>query len=44
LAVRLDGEPATLVLGRPRGGTREARVYSCADPSAPAADTTVPAR
>lgn len=39
--VRLDGKPATLVLDPPSGGRREARVYSCADVSAPVATTTV---
>lgn len=32
VAVRLDGEPATLVLAPVTGGTRVARVYSCAVP------------
>ncbi len=41
--VRLDGEPATLVVDRATGGTREARVYSCDDATAPVASTTVPA-
>jgi hypothetical protein len=44
LAVRLDGAPATLVLLREVGGTREARVYSCADGSTPVVTTSVPAR
>lgn len=41
--VRLDGEPATLVVDRATGGTREARVYSCEDATAPMTSTTVPA-
>ena len=41
VAVRLDGRRATLVLGPPRSGTREARVYSCADVGTPVARTTV---
>ena len=41
--VLLDGVPATLVIDRVTDGEREARVYSCADPSAPVATTTVPA-
>lgn len=41
--VLLDGEPATLVLDHVVDGAREARVYSCADPSTPTATTTVPA-
>ena len=42
--VRLDGVPSTLVLDPAKGGTREARVYSCADGSKPVATSTVPAR
>lgn len=34
VAVRLDGQPATLVLAPATGGTRVARVYSCAVPPA----------
>ncbi len=41
VAVRLDGKPATLVLAAPTDGTREARVYSCADGSTPVATTSV---
>ncbi len=41
VAVRLDGRRATLVLGPPHSGTREARVYSCADGGTPVARTTV---
>jgi len=41
VAVRLDGKPATLVLGAPRNGTREALVYACEDVSAPVATTRV---
>jgi hypothetical protein len=41
LAVRLDGEPATLVLAAPRNGTREARVYACDDVSSPTKTTRV---
>jgi hypothetical protein len=40
--VLLDGKPATLVVAAPRAGTREARVYSCQDPSVPVATTRVP--
>lgn len=42
--VRLDGRAATLVLDPAQGGTREARVYSCADASTPVARTSVTAR
>jgi hypothetical protein len=42
--VRLDGKPATLVLDPATGGTREARIYSCADGSSPVATTHVQAR
>jgi hypothetical protein len=42
LAVRLDGRPATLVLGVPTGGRRAAGVYSCSDPRTPLSRTTVP--
>jgi hypothetical protein len=41
LAVRLDGRLSSLVLGSPRGGTVEARVYSCAEPGSPVATTEV---
>jgi hypothetical protein len=41
LGVRLDGRRASLLLGAPRGGTREARVYLCNDPATPEATTTV---
>lgn len=41
LPVLLDGEPALLVLGVPRDGSRPAEVYTCADPASPAATTTV---
>lgn len=41
--VLLDGRPATLVIDRVVDGARAARVYSCADPSTPAATSTVPA-
>ena len=44
LAVRLDGEPATLVLAAPRHGTREARVYACDDVSSPTETTRVRVR
>jgi hypothetical protein len=43
LAVRLDGRAATLILDPARGGTREARVYSCADAASPVATTSVAA-
>ncbi len=42
--VRLDGNPATLVVDRATGGAREARVYSCSDGTTPVATTTVPGR
>lgn len=44
VAVRLDGRRATLVIDPAEGGTREARVYSCADPASSVARTSVPAR
>ena len=42
--VRLDGEPATLVLRAGSDGTREAQIYACDDAAALLASTTVPAR
>jgi hypothetical protein len=42
--VRLDGEPATLVLRREVDGAREAQIYSCDDPGALLASTTLPRR
>jgi hypothetical protein len=42
--VRLDGEPATLVLRGAADGTREAQIYACDDAAALLASTTVPAR
>ena len=44
LAVRLDGKPATLLLGVARGGSRSARVYSCDDAGSPVASATVALR
>jgi hypothetical protein len=44
VAVRLDGKRATLLLGPERDGTRVARVYSCADGTDPAAETSVTTR
>lgn len=44
IAVRLDGDPATLALRRPEDGTRVAQVYSCADGGALLAHTRVSAR
>ncbi len=44
LAVRLDGRPATLVLGVVQGDSRSARVYSCDDVGSPMARATVPLR
>jgi hypothetical protein len=44
VAVRLDGRPATLVVGPVRNGSREAAVYSCDDVSAPVARVSVAAR
>ena len=41
--VRLDGEPATLVVRGTSGGARVARVYSCDGGDAVLATTTVPA-
>ena len=41
VAVLLDEQPATLVLGAPSNGTRQALVYACADVSAPVATTRV---
>lgn len=43
VAVRLDGQPATLALAPVRNGTRVARVYSCAVPPALLSTLTVPA-
>jgi hypothetical protein len=43
VAVLLDGKPATLVVAPPRQGTRQARVYSCEDVSAPVATARVAA-
>ena len=42
--VRLDGEPATMVLNRAAGGVREAQIYACDDAGALLASTSVPAR
>jgi hypothetical protein len=42
--VRFDGDPATLVLRAPSGGTREAQVYTCDTGDALLAQGTVPAR
>ena len=44
IAVRLDGEPAVLVLRAPAGGRRTADVFTCDDARTPAASTTVDAR
>lgn len=44
LEVRLDGEPALLVMGAPEGGRRTAAVYTCDDGDTPAVETTVRAR
>lgn len=44
LAVRLDGEPAVLVLRAPEGGRRTADVFTCDDADTPAASTTIDAR
>lgn len=41
VAVRLDGEPATLVLRAPEAGTHVAQVYSCEDPTRVLARTKV---
>lgn len=43
VAVLLDGRPATLVVAPPRQGSRQARVYSCEDVSAPVATARVAA-
>jgi hypothetical protein len=42
--VRFDGDPATLVLRGPSGGTREAQVYACDTGDALLAQGSVPAR
>ena len=42
--VRLDGEPATLVLRRAVDGMREAQIYACDDAGALLASTAVPPR
>ncbi len=44
IPVRLDGEPAVLVLRAPAGGRRTADVFTCDDARTPAASTTVDAR
>lgn len=44
IGVRLDGRPATLLLGAVRSGTREARVYPCVDVARPVARATVRVR
>ena len=44
LLVRLDGDPASLVLGPVIDGHRVARLYRCADPAAPLTSLTVPVR
>jgi hypothetical protein len=43
VAVRLDGKPATLLLGPVKNGVRVARVYSCDQPPVVVAATPVPA-
>jgi hypothetical protein len=44
LPVRLDGEPAVLVLGAPADGRRTAEVFTCDEDDRPAVSTTVDAR
>lgn len=44
IRVTLDGSPATLLLGPPRSGVREASVYSCGNGTVPLADLRVPVR
>lgn len=44
VSVRLDGDPAVLVLRAPDGGRRTAEVYACDDGHTPVAETTVEAR
>lgn len=44
LPVRLDGEPAVLVLGAPADGRRTAEVFTCDEGDRPAVSTTVDAR
>jgi hypothetical protein len=44
VAVRLDGRPASLVLGAAHEGVRSARVYSCLGPVTPVARTEVRSR
>lgn len=44
VAVRLDGEPATLVFRAREGGRRQVEVFACDDPRSPVLVTTVDAR
>jgi hypothetical protein len=44
LSVRLDGDPAVLVLRAPDGGRRTAEVFGCDEGDTPVAQTTVEAR
>ncbi|MGZ4436340.1 MAG: hypothetical protein ACXVW6_01785 [Nocardioidaceae bacterium] len=44
VAVRLDGKPATLVLGPATDGTRVARVYACGNAARPVTRVSLPAR
>ncbi len=43
VAVRLDGKPATLVLGPVKNGVRVAQIYSCDEPPVSVATVRVPA-
>ena len=44
LPVRLDGDPAVLVLGPPAGGRRTGDVFACGDAGSPVSSVTVQAR
>lgn len=44
LRVRLDGEPAVLVLRAPEGGRRTAEVFTCDDPGTPTASARIDER
>lgn len=44
LVVRLDGDPAVLVMRAPEGGRRTAALYTCDDAETPVVETTVRTR
>lgn len=44
LRIRLDGEPAVLVLRAPEGGRRTAEVFTCDDPATPTASARIDER